>query len=77
MPRKAAEPQEHEALRVAHSEPLAAYLARIEQAAQPLPVCQVTHPDAIDGAIHQGTYAGIRLVKGDAPSALLSDGSTI
>lgn len=58
-------------------EPLAAYLARIEQAAQPLPVCQVTHPEALDGAIHQGTYAGIRLVRGDSVSALLSDGSTI
>jgi hypothetical protein len=69
MPRKAAEPQEHEAL--------ADYLARIEKAAQPLPVCQVTHPDAIDGNIHQGTYAGIRLVKGDTVAALLSDGSTI
>lgn len=69
MPRKAANEQETEAL--------ADYLARIEQQAQPLPVCQVTHPDAIDGAIHEGTYAGIRLVKGDAVSALLSDGSTI
>ena len=59
------------------TEALADYLARIEAQAQPLAVCQVTHPDAVDGAIHEGTYAGIRLVRGDSVSALLSDGSTI
>jgi hypothetical protein len=58
-------------------EPLAVYAARIEEQGQPLPVCQITHPDAKDGAIHVGKYAGIRLVRGDTPAALLSDGSTI
>jgi hypothetical protein len=59
------------------AESLADYLARIELKAQPLPVCQVTHPDAVDGAIHQGTFAGIRLVRGEHIAALLSDGTTI
>lgn len=59
------------------TEALAAYADRIEEQAQPLAVCQITHPDAVDGAIHEGTYAGIRLVKGDIASALLSDGSTL
>lgn len=59
------------------TEALSAYAARIEEQAQPLAVCQITHPDAIDGAIHEGKYAGIRLVKGDTPSALVSDGSTL
>jgi len=58
-------------------EPLATYAARIEEEAQPLPVCQITHPEAKDGTIHVGKYAGIRLVHGDAPAALLSDGTTI
>jgi hypothetical protein len=40
-------------------------------------VCRITHPDAIDGAIHEGAASGIHLTKGDAVSALLSDGSTI
>jgi len=61
----------------AKPEPLAAYAARIEEAAQPLPVCEITHPDAKDGGLHIGKYAGIRLVRGDVPAALLSDGSTI
>lgn len=61
----------------AEVEPLAAYAARIEEQAQPLPVCQITHPDAKDGAVHVGKYAGIRLVRGEAPAALLSDGSII
>lgn len=61
----------------AEVEPLAVYAARIEEAAQPLPVCQITHPEAKDGAIHVGKYAGIRLVRGDTPAALLSDGTTI
>jgi hypothetical protein len=61
----------------AETEALAAYAVRIEEQAQPLPVCQITHPDAVDGAIHQGKYAGIRLVRGDTPAALLSDGTTI
>jgi hypothetical protein len=61
----------------AEVEPLVAYAARIEEAAQPLPVCQITHPDAKDGGLHVGKYAGIRLVRGDTPAALLSDGSTI
>lgn len=57
--------------------PLKEYAHQVERAAQPLAVCQITHPDAVDGAIHEGTYAGIRLVKGDTPSAVLSDGSNI
>lgn len=56
-------------------EELAAYLARIEHAAQPLAVVQVSHPHAVPG-LHEGTYAGIRLVTGDI-GAVLSDGSTI
>jgi hypothetical protein len=51
------------------------YATRMELEAQPLTVCQITHPDAVDGAIHEGMYAGIRLVKGPIPGALLSDGS--
>ena len=58
-------------------ETLATYAARIEEAAQPLPVCQITHPDAKDGGLHVGKYAGIRLKHGDKPAALLSDGSTL
>lgn len=61
----------------AEVEPLATYAARIEEAAQPLPVCQITHPEAKDGTIHVGKYAGIRLVHGAEPAALLSDGTTI
>lgn len=60
-----------------HIEALSDYLARIELQAQPLPVCEVTHPQAVDGAVHNGTYAGIRLVKGDKVSARLSDGSVL
>ena len=58
-------------------EPLAVYAARIEEVGQPLAVCEITHPDAKDGGLHVGKYAGIRLVRGDTPAALLSDGSTI
>lgn len=58
-------------------ETLAAYAARIEEQAQPLPVCEITHPEAKDGAIHVGKYAGIRLRHGAALSALLSDGRVI
>lgn len=58
-------------------ETLAAYAARVEEQAQPLPICEITHPDAKDGALHVGKYAGIRLKHGDVPAALLSDGSTI
>ena len=58
-------------------EPLASYAARIEELAQPLPVCQITHPDAVDGAVHVGKYAGIRLVRGDKVEALLSSGKTL
>lgn len=56
---------------------LAAFAVQAEAQADPLTVCQITHPDAIDGTIHEGKNSGIRLVKGDAVSALLSDGSTI
>ena len=51
------------------------YAKRMEAEAQPLTVCQITHPDAVDGAIHEGMFSGIRLVKGDEASALLSDGT--
>ena len=40
-------------------------------------VCQITHPEAVQGAIHEGQASGIRLVRGDAVEACLSDGSTI
>lgn len=59
------------------TESLIDYARRIEAQAQPLAVCQITHPDAKDGAIHEGAFAGIRLVRGDEVSALLSDGSTL
>jgi hypothetical protein len=58
-------------------ETLSEYARRVEELAQPLAVCQITHPDAVQGAIHVGKYAGIRLVRGDTLQALLSDGSTI
>jgi hypothetical protein len=58
-------------------ETLVAYAARIEEQAQPLAVCRITHPEAVDGAIHEGKYAGIRLLKGSKPEALLSDGSKL
>ena len=58
-------------------EPLTTYAARIEEEAHPLPVCQITHPEAKAGGLHVGKYAGIRLVQGDTPAALLSDGTTI
>jgi hypothetical protein len=61
----------------APAEDLAAYAKRIECVAQPLAVCIITHPDAVDGAIFEGVYAGIRLVNGPEMSARLSDGSTI
>ena len=57
--------------------PLAEYVMMAEERAQPLAVVEVTHPAAVNGDIHVGTYAGIRLVKGDAVSAKLSDGSVI
>lgn len=62
---------------VAPTETLSEYAARIEEQAQPLAVCQITHPGAVDGAVHVGKYAGIRLVRGDKLHAVLSDGSTI
>jgi hypothetical protein len=58
-------------------ESLAAFAARIEEQAQPLAVCRITHPEAVDGGIHEGKYAGIRLVKGDKIEALIADGSTL
>lgn len=61
----------------APAEDLSAYAKRIERVAQPLAVCIITHPDAVDGAIFEGVYAGIRLVNGPEMSARLSDGSTI
>lgn len=56
---------------------LVEYAHQVEHKAQPLAVCQITHPEAVDGTVHEGTYAGIRLVKGDKLAAVLSDGSTI
>ncbi len=53
------------------------YAHQVERAAQPLAVCQITHPEAVDGTVHEGMYAGIRLVNGDTPAALLSDGSVL
>ena len=61
----------------AATEALPAYAARMESQAQPLAVCRITHPDAVEGAVFEGTYAGIRLANGPDMSALLSDGSTI
>lgn len=61
----------------AEVEPLSAYVARMEDAAQPFVVTKVTHPGAVDGAIHEGKYAGIRLVRGDDIGAVLSNGTVI
>lgn len=60
-------------------QPLAAFAVMAEKQAQNIgaTVCQITHPEAVDGAIHVGALSGIRLVKADAVSATLSDGSTI
>jgi hypothetical protein len=58
-------------------ESLAAFAARVEEQAQPLAVCRITHPDAVDGSIHEGKYAGIRLVKGEKAEALLSNGACL
>lgn len=68
MRRAKAEPKE--------IEPFDAFAARMERDAQPLAVVQVSHPDAVDGGLYLGVYAGIRLVKGE-PGAVLSDGSII
>lgn len=77
MARKAPDPAlPEEAPQPIDVESLTAYAARIEEAAQPLAVCQITHPEAKDGGLHVGTYAGIRLKRGDTLAALLSDGST-
>lgn len=54
---------------------LVEFCAQAEAAAQPLSVCRVTHPDAIDGNAYEGTYAGYPLVNGKTAEALLSDGS--
>lgn len=40
-------------------------------------VCEITHPDAVQGAVHEGQASGIRLIKGDTVSAVLSDGTVI
>lgn len=58
---------------------LAAFVTQAEAQALQIgaTVCQITHPDAVNGAIHEGAQSGIRLVKGEHVSALLSDGSTI
>lgn len=54
---------------------LQAFAAAMEAKAQPLAVTQITHPDAVDGGVYEGVYAGIRLVKGDAVAAVFADGS--
>jgi hypothetical protein len=78
MARKAPDPAlPEEKPQAVEVESLTAYAARIEEAAQPLAVCQITHPEAKDGGLHVGTYAGIRLKRGDTLAALLSDGTTI
>ena len=59
------------------TESLKDFAERVEAQAQPLAVTRITHPDAVHGAIHEGKYAGIRLVKGDKAEALIADGSTI
>lgn len=58
---------------------LAAFAVHAEKQAANIgiTVCEITHPDAIDGTIHEGAMSGIRLAKGEAVSATLSDGSTI
>lgn len=53
------------------------FVAQSEAAAQPLTIVEVTHPDAKDGDIYEGTYSGIRMVKGDMLVALLSSGKKI
>jgi DNA polymerase III psi subunit len=60
-------------------QPLAAFAVMAEAQAQHLgiTVCQITHPDAIDGDVYVGAMSGIRLVKGEKVSAVLADGSTI
>lgn len=58
---------------------LAAFALQAEAQAMSIgaTVCQITHPEAVHGAIHVGAASGIRLVKGEAAEARLSDGSTI
>ena len=58
---------------------LAAFALLAEKQAQNIgvTVCEITHPEAVHGAIHQGAASGIRLIKGEAVAAILSDGSTI
>jgi hypothetical protein len=51
--------------------------AEAKAIARGITVCRITHPEAINGTVHEGTYSGIHLTKGDAVSATLSDGSTI
>lgn len=53
------------------------YIAQMEAKAQPLVVCQVTHPEATDGVVYEGVYSGIRTVKGSDVSATLSSGEVI
>lgn len=54
---------------------LVAFCAQAEAAALPLTVCRVAHPDAIDGDVFEGTYAGYPLTNGKEAVAQLSDGS--
>jgi len=58
------------------TEPLDAFIARHEQAAQArgAVVVSISHPDAAPG-VREGTYSGIRLQEGD-PKAVYSDGHT-
>lgn len=55
-------------------EELAVYASRIEREAQPLAVCKIIHPHAVDGTVFDGVFAGIRLEKGDDIRAQLSNG---
>lgn len=59
------------------NESLSDYVARLEEQVQPLTICEVTHPGAVNGAVHAGKYSGIRLKQGDKPSAIASDGTIL
>jgi hypothetical protein len=62
----------------AKSVTLAEYAADLEERAQALglPVVSISHPDAKDGDVYTGKYAGIRLTKGDLGNTL-SNGESL
>lgn len=56
--------------------PLNDFIKQMERDTQEkygLAITKISHPEAEDGVIFQGTYAGIPLIKGE-PGMLLSDG---